>query len=220
MRKTLIILALSCATALAFSTDAFAQRRGGGGRGGSWSSGGHSGSWSGGHDGHGGWGWGGIGIGIGYPGYYGGYYGRGGYGGYYDSGYYAPSDYYYPSNSFYSDAYSYPQQYAQQSYYPQMSQQTATVQVMVPNPSAQIWFNGAQTSQQGMNRMFYTPPLEPGNYSYSVKARWTENGQPVERERTVSVRAGETASVDFRAPQGDSRGLQQTEPLPLPKRPQ
>jgi len=193
---------------LAASTDAFAQRRGGGGGRG----GGGRGGWSGSR------GWGGVSIGVGYPGFYGGYgsgYGDGYYGGRYYGGRYYDSGYYYPSDYTYSDAYTYPST-IQQSYYPPSNQQSANVMVMLPNPTAQVWFNGAPTSQQGMQRTFFTPPLEPGNYSYTVKARWMENGQQVERDRTVSVQPGQTVNVDFRG----TSGLNSGETLPLPKRPQ
>jgi uncharacterized protein (TIGR03000 family) len=65
-------------------------------------------------------------------------------------------------------------------------------------PGAKIWFDGAATSQTGEYRTFTTPPLDGGKtYSYSVKARWLEDGRPVVRTRTVNVEAGETSDVDM-----------------------
>jgi len=45
--------------------------------------------------------------------------------------------------------------------------------------------------------MFTTPPLDSGNYSYRISAAWDQNGRQVTQERTVNVRAGQTATVDF-----------------------
>jgi uncharacterized protein (TIGR03000 family) len=77
---------------------------------------------------------------------------------------------------------------------------SATVQVEVP-ANAALWFDGVQTKQTGARRTFHTPPLERGhNYHYDVKARWEENGKPVERTRRVSVSAGARVTVDFNQP--------------------
>jgi uncharacterized protein (TIGR03000 family) len=66
---------------------------------------------------------------------------------------------------------------------------------------AEVWFEGHKTSQKGAVRDFYSPPLEPGKrFSYQVRARWTEDGRPVERERTVRVHADSRAEVDLTAP--------------------
>jgi uncharacterized protein (TIGR03000 family) len=76
----------------------------------------------------------------------------------------------------------------------------ATVQVRVP-AGAELWFEGSKTSQRGEDRVFTSPPLDPsGNYVYEVRARWTENGDIVERTRTIRVRAGERTLVDFASP--------------------
>jgi uncharacterized protein (TIGR03000 family) len=209
MRKLLVIGLLAFATMTAFSSDAFAQRRGGGGGRGGW--------------GGGGWGGGrgtGIYIGGGGIGVYGGGYG-GGYGGYgygrpyYGSSYYS-TPYYYSSPSYYEPSYTYestpivqaPATDVRQSYYsePAYSQQnTATMMVLVPRPDATVWFDNAQTSQQGMERTFVSPPLASGGtYTYTIRARWMENGQPVERERRINVQPGQTVNVDFRGPAGET----------------
>jgi uncharacterized protein (TIGR03000 family) len=202
MRKTLVIVALTLITVMASASDAFAQGRGGrGGRGG----------YGGGRGGYGGGGYGGIFIGSGYYSPYsygGGYYSPYSYG----SGYYA-DPYYNSSPSYYSDTVQVPATDIRQSLYnqPTSQQQTATVMVRVATPNTQVWFDGTATSQQGMERSFYSPPLDSGSsYTYTVRARWTENGQAVDREQRVSVQAGQTANVDFR---GNSN-----QALPLPKR--
>jgi uncharacterized protein (TIGR03000 family) len=77
---------------------------------------------------------------------------------------------------------------------------TATVQVEVP-AGATLWFDGTPTKQTGALRTFHTPPLERGHsYHYDVKARWEENGKPVERTKRVDVYAGARVTVDFNQP--------------------
>jgi uncharacterized protein (TIGR03000 family) len=81
----------------------------------------------------------------------------------------------------------------------------ATIDVRVP-PDAQVWFDGDPTSQRGSDRVFSSPPLEPGKtYHYNVRVRFTQNGQPVERTRRVEVRAGQRTNVDFNQDQGVDR---------------
>jgi len=77
---------------------------------------------------------------------------------------------------------------------------TTLVQVRLPDPNAEVWIEGAQTQQRGMWREFISPPLNPDtNYTYDVRARWTENGREVERTKTVPVRANNVVTVDFTA---------------------
>jgi len=207
MRKTMLTLALSFVVALACASDAFAQRRGGIGYGG----GGYRGG-SGISIGRGGIGFYGPGYGYG-NGYYGsGYgYGNGYYGSGYGSSYYGGSPYYssyaqpyYGSNYYSSPIVQSPGVIYQSSYEPVQSQQSATVVVLVPRPDAMVWFNGAATTQQGVERSFATPPLDASSssYSYTIRARWTENGQTVERERRVNVQPGQSTIVDFRGDAG------------------
>jgi uncharacterized protein (TIGR03000 family) len=170
----------------------------GGGSHGGGSPGGHGGGHSGGHHNSG------FFFGLGYPGYgygyNGGYYYPGYYGGYAPSydygpaypGGYAPPDY----------RYSVPPVNAGGFYAPKLPAQPSTtvhVDVRVPG-NAEIWFNGAKTSQQGLVRQFESPGLEPGyDYTYEVRARWMENGREVERTRQFVVRAGDRLGVDFLA---------------------
>jgi uncharacterized protein (TIGR03000 family) len=75
-------------------------------------------------------------------------------------------------------------------------------------PDAQVWFDGDSTNQRGSDRVFTSPALDPGKaYHYDVKARWTENGKPVERTKRVEVRAGQRTTVDFNQDQGANRDL-------------
>ncbi len=76
----------------------------------------------------------------------------------------------------------------------------AIVQVEVP-ANATLWFDGEQTQQTGAMRTFHTPALERGHsYHYDVKARWEENGKPVERTKRVDVYAGARVTVEFNQP--------------------
>jgi uncharacterized protein (TIGR03000 family) len=83
---------------------------------------------------------------------------------------------------------------------PTADQEPATVILSVP-ADAEVWFDGAATSQEGTERTFRTPPLaKGGHYHYTLRARWTEDGKPVDESRTVSVRAGEQVRLRFPLP--------------------
>jgi len=178
---------------------------------------GHGGHGGGGHGGHGGnFHHGGFGgfygfpygfgfYGFGYPGFYGygypvygyGYLGLYGYGGS-GYGYPFPPSGYYPGpgiqghGPFDSDAYP-----------PSVSPNSArglpvTVTLKVP-ANAEVWFNGAKTTQTGAVRQFQSPPVEPGaTYEYEIRVTWPEFGQPVTQTRHVTVRAGQNVDLDFR----------------------
>jgi uncharacterized protein (TIGR03000 family) len=76
---------------------------------------------------------------------------------------------------------------------------TARVRVRVPE-DAKLWFDGTETHQGGAERVFETPTLQTGKeYRYELKARWTEDGRPVERSKSVYVRAGRESVVDLTA---------------------
>ncbi len=69
--------------------------------------------------------------------------------------------------------------------------------VQVP-ADAELYLEGIKTKQTGTNRVFVSPPLSPGRqYVYEVRARWTENGQPVEQTRSLVVIAGQRLAVRF-----------------------
>jgi uncharacterized protein (TIGR03000 family) len=76
----------------------------------------------------------------------------------------------------------------------------ASVIVRVP-ADAQLWFDGVPVTQVGTQRVFASPPLQPGTtYTYQIRARWTSDGHPVEQTQQVLVRSGERVTVDFPAP--------------------
>jgi uncharacterized protein (TIGR03000 family) len=63
-----------------------------------------------------------------------------------------------------------------------------------------VWFQNQATTEQGMQRLFHSPALTPNqNFTYTIKARWMENGQAVNQERRVNVQAGQSITVSFRA---------------------
>lgn len=83
---------------------------------------------------------------------------------------------------------------------PPLSNQEAMFLVVVP-PNAEVWINGAKTSQTGQEREFSSSGLTPGKtYNYEVRARWMQVGQPVERTVHVPLKGGERRLVDFFAP--------------------
>jgi uncharacterized protein (TIGR03000 family) len=168
------------------------------------------------------WGWGRYGgwYGYGYPAYsYGYYYPGYSYYGYYPSytypygyspwySYYGypsytysysyPSTYYYPASSSYAAA---PQSGQYQSFYysPDTDQpeRRAHVEVVVPQ-NAEVWFDNHKTQQTGTDRFFVSPPIEPNyKYHYDIKARWMDNGRAVERDKKVTVQAGQQLRLDF-----------------------
>jgi uncharacterized protein (TIGR03000 family) len=128
-----------------------------------------------------------YGYGYGYPyGYgYGHSYGHGygyGYGPSYDNGY----------RSYYYDE---PQSDSTTAY---ATTSAATIDVLVNDPDARVWVQGRETTSRGTERTFTSPGLESGySYTYTVKARWTENGETLEAERQVTVSPGTRVTVDF-----------------------
>jgi uncharacterized protein (TIGR03000 family) len=74
----------------------------------------------------------------------------------------------------------------------------ALLDVRLPDANAEVFVDGKATQQRGTLREYESPPLDPAkNYSYEVRARWTENGKQVERTKTVPVKANGVATVDF-----------------------
>jgi uncharacterized protein (TIGR03000 family) len=106
---------------------------------------------------------------------------------FYSGAYYAP-----PAYSFMPSA-----NYAYGAYAPSAPDNAAHLRVIVP-AGAKVWFGNSATQQSGRERFFESPQLTPGkDYTYDVKATWTENGTEVTRTRHVGVRANSTLTVDF-----------------------
>jgi uncharacterized protein (TIGR03000 family) len=75
---------------------------------------------------------------------------------------------------------------------------TASIEVVVPDLQAHVWFDGTSTTTVGTDRFYQTPTLAAGStYSYRLKASWIEGGHKVTRERTISVTSGQTTVVDL-----------------------
>jgi uncharacterized protein (TIGR03000 family) len=178
-------------------------------RGGNGCSGAYSGCYGGGYYGGGGSGC----YGGGYHGS-GGHHGCCGHGGVgYGAGYHGSTFYgagYHPAAPYFASGAITPTSNGYQSFYMNPNTNTASVRVLLPNESAEIWFDDNLTKQTGMERTFLTPALSPDSqYVYTVKARWNDNGQTINRQQRIELRAGQPVTVDFR---NDSR-----ENLPLPK---
>lgn len=196
MRRNLLLgIALACVTTLVIADTASAQLfRGRGGRG-MMMNGGYGGS---------NWGYPGY-TNFGYgPNYSGGqiyngfnqpYMAQGWGQNFYGQGYGAPS---YGAPSIAGS----PVNYQNQAFYAGPGQQNpnaATVHIQVPAPDAQVWIDNQATQNQGTDRLFVSPPLDPNSrYQYHIKARWRDqNGREVTRERDVPVRAGQQQMVSF-----------------------
>ncbi len=78
----------------------------------------------------------------------------------------------------------------------QPGDQPVLIHMQVP-ANAEVWFDGAPTSKTVPVRDFFSAPIAAGkNYSYQVRVRWMADGQPVDLERKVQVRAGQQVNLD------------------------
>jgi uncharacterized protein (TIGR03000 family) len=205
--KQVAVAVLACGISLGTTGTAAAQSHHAGGHAGG-SHSGHAGYHYGGHSYgghnyyHGGYGYRypGVRFGVNVGGL--GYYGYGysyPYYGYYPGAYYGATTYYAPS--YYDTTVvppttsSYPPAEAAP---PPATSNGAHITVQVP-ADARLWIDGQLTSQTGAVRTFETPALpDPGRtYSYRLRAEWTNNGQPVVRERTVEFGAGNQLVVNM-----------------------
>lgn len=207
------------ALALMVPNAASAQRHGGsgggshpsggstshGGGGGTWHGGG--GNWDGGHN-HNNYWYPGLAFGLGYAAgswgwgspYYG--YGYGYYPGYSYSYDYPNYSYDYPSYGYYDN---YPRT---SSYYEpmnggySMSPNRARLEIMVPDPNAELLIQGQRMTVAGNQRVFVSPDLEPGRtYTYTLTLRHNMGGQMQDDTRQIDVQAGSNLRVDFSRPQ-------------------
>jgi uncharacterized protein (TIGR03000 family) len=144
--------------------------------------------------------------------YYGGHPYYRGYAGAYWPGYYAWNWYnpYAYAYTYPYATYNYPIYNYSPNYYvaptpsyvsPPMATASAMVEVIVPDPSALVWFDGTLTRQTGTDRIFQTAVLNSTGI-YHIRAAWNVGGQQVSQERTVAVTPNQTAVVDFTRPPG------------------
>src|SRR5262249_40372223 len=75
----------------------------------------------------------------------------------------------------------------------------SAVQITVHVPAgARLWFDGHETTQTGAERVFASPPLEPGrDFAYDVRAQWRDGEKMVERTRRLAVRAGDRIDLNL-----------------------
>jgi uncharacterized protein (TIGR03000 family) len=119
--------------------------------------------------------------------------------GMYDNGYgygYYRNEYpgYFAGQSGMSGYYT-PEMYGQSA---GMANNRVLVRLFVPDANARVWFEGAPTQQGGFDRLYISPPIDPGkNYAYTIKAAWMENGKEVTREQKLPVHANQQALASF-----------------------
>ena len=95
--------------------------------------------------------------------------------------------------------------YTPPGYSTSTGQMPVYIDVVIP-PRAEITFENERTTQTGSRRLFISPPIRAGqNYTYHIKAKWTENGREVTRSRTVPVHAGERVMVDLTSTSTEDR---------------
>jgi uncharacterized protein (TIGR03000 family) len=82
---------------------------------------------------------------------------------------------------------------------PAMNMGQALIDVRVPAADAEVYFEGTNTRQSGVRRLFQSPAVPTGaTLYYKIHARWKQpDGKVVDQERSVGVRAHETTVVDF-----------------------
>jgi uncharacterized protein (TIGR03000 family) len=74
---------------------------------------------------------------------------------------------------------------------------TATIVLRTPQ-DAEVWFQGQKMPPGGGLRRFQSPPLARGKeYSYDIRARWTEDGRTKDETRRVPVHAGDQLRIDL-----------------------
>jgi uncharacterized protein (TIGR03000 family) len=126
--------------------------------------------------------------------------------GYYSSGgYYTPYEYYPSNDPGYGSA---PDQEYSNSYEgvtpstvspdtaPAQADSTAHVTVRLP-ANAELWFNDSIMKSTGPVREFRSPQLKPGQFTYEIRGRWTENGHDITRTQKVPVSPGDHITVEF-----------------------
>jgi uncharacterized protein (TIGR03000 family) len=97
-----------------------------------------------------------------------------------------------------------------------MANNRVLVRLFVPSPDARVWFEGEQTVQGGSDRLYISPPIEPGkSYAYTIKASWMENGKEVTKEQKLPVQANQQAMASF-DPRFDGNRNRNQDTLPLP----
>jgi uncharacterized protein (TIGR03000 family) len=102
--------------------------------------------------------------------------------------------------------------------------QPAYLRVRLP-AGAELLVDGTRTKQTSAERIFQTPPLEPGKrFVYKLKATWKADGQEVVREQVARVEAGRETFIDLSPPSAEKEGnapetkKEEVPPEPAPKK--
>jgi uncharacterized protein (TIGR03000 family) len=92
-----------------------------------------------------------------------------------------------------------------QSYYsgPAVDSDKVRLRVYVPTQNARLTIEGQPTQQTGTERTFVSPSLNPGEYTYTLRASWRDGDREVSREKQVQVRPGQETVVQFTGSDAD-----------------
>ncbi len=142
-----------------------------------------------------------------YPGYYGGYLQYPNDGGWYSSYPRSQSYYSYPGQGYYSRPTRYTdpgwmtnsgESRINQASYDRPSENQIALRVNVPDARARVWIEGQPTRQMGTERVYLSPPLEPGKtYTYTVRAAWMANGREMTEEKKQEGQPGQEVAINF-----------------------
>jgi uncharacterized protein (TIGR03000 family) len=70
--------------------------------------------------------------------------------------------------------------------------------LLLPDANADVWFEDQKTQQKGNLRQYISGSMDPNSiYTFHVRARWMDNGSPVEQTRAIDARAGQQVVIDF-----------------------
>ncbi len=91
---------------------------------------------------------------------------------------------------------------ARVSYYPTPASEgmaeAARIRVILPDAQARVLFDDTATKQNGLDRLYLTPPLPAGAANkYRIRATFMQGDREVTLEDIVAVAPGRTYVVDF-----------------------
>jgi uncharacterized protein (TIGR03000 family) len=79
----------------------------------------------------------------------------------------------------------------------QSSRQTVILEILLPD-EARLFIEGEETKETGSMRIFESPPLEAGKYTYTLKTIVPGPKGPKTITRRIDVRPGDFESIDLR----------------------
>lgn len=97
----------------------------------------------------------------------------------------------------------------------QDSRKTVTIEVYVPD-DARLLIEGQGTKSTGTKRLFLSPPLPPGKYTYTVTAIFPGPRGMQTVTRRLDIRPGDFESIDLRPP--GKRPIADVEYEPTPQK--